>query len=554
MITCIFTSSTVDTVVLFFIYFVVSDVKIETHKLSWQAQPRIRTLDNLGFKPSKSMVKIQENKLSWKAEPRVGSLQNVKWKPSECNKKFTQHHKLNWKAEPKVSTLDNLDHVPGGGARKYREEPVEWKAEPKVRTRDNLDYVSCGGDKIIKYQVVKRRFPPKVSEDKMAALKRAQNVANFISALYSKRFNKSTDNRQNVVKSVTGDLVIHKSNRHQANSTLEFLPPDGDDDIKSTAHDDTKDTYAQSEFTNTLHLDQQIENSDAPIESNDLHRIMQRIDLKAKSTKKKSSAKRIQGSNHVKTKRAKSVTIKGKKKTNKAKKSNLGQNKIEKSVRMPSVAEEVEELSSPSESRLSKSTRPPVKIPYAGQDSGSTSDKTLSDIYNQFARQTSPLAKYKARKKVFSLQHVPESKRKSEVMSAYNYTPTRPKQKLKPPVPRQNMGDVTINVMGHLVLTYTSDDQLKTIVYKKPKEVMKPRLTKKEEISSVYGVIPPRVIIPKTDLLKGTICPKPKWKPAKPKIDTLSNLKHQPQGGKGYIYSKTLDFKTGSTPKVSTFW
>ncbi len=494
------------------------------------------------------MVKIQENKLSWKAEPRVGSLQNVKWKPSECNKKFTQHHKLNWKAEPKVSTLDNLDHVPGGGARKYREEPVEWKAEPKVRTRDNLDYISCGGDKIIKYQVVKRRFPPKVSEDKMAALKRAQNVANFISALYSKRFNKSTDNRQHIVKSVTSNLVIHKSNRHQSISSLEMLPPEGGNALESTAHAGTKDTYTHSEFTNTLHSDQQKDNKDAPIESGDLNRIMQRINLKGKSAHKK-SANRIQSSNQARHNRARNVSIKGKKKMKKVKKSSLGQVKTDKSVRMPSVAEEVEDMSSPSESIVFKTPRPPVKVPYAGPETGSSSDKTLSDIYSQFARQTSPLAKYKARKKVFSLKQVPESKRKSEVLSAYN--PARPK---KPPVPRQNLGDVTINVMGHLVLTYASDNQLKTIVYKKPRDVVKPRLTKQQEISSIYGVIPPRVIIPKSDVLKGTICPKPQWKPAKPKIDTLSNLKHQPQGGKGYIYRKNLDFKTGATPKVSTFW
>lgn len=61
-------------------------------------------------------MQIQQVKLTWNAKPKVGSLDNATHKPGGGDKKI-ETVKLDFKdrAKAKIGSKDNVKHVPGGG-------------------------------------------------------------------------------------------------------------------------------------------------------------------------------------------------------------------------------------------------------------------------------------------------------------------------------------------------------------------------------------------------------------------------------------------------------
>jgi len=85
------------------------DKKIESRKLSWNAEPKVDSLPRNTYAPGGGKKKIESKKLQWSSKARVGSLSNINYQP-KCAQKKIFHEKLDIKVSSRVGSLDNLNY------------------------------------------------------------------------------------------------------------------------------------------------------------------------------------------------------------------------------------------------------------------------------------------------------------------------------------------------------------------------------------------------------------------------------------------------------------
>ena len=56
-----------------------------------------------------------------------------------------ENRKLNWNAESRIRSLDNHHHVPGGGDKKIENRRLDWSVESRVGSTKNLKHKAGGG-------------------------------------------------------------------------------------------------------------------------------------------------------------------------------------------------------------------------------------------------------------------------------------------------------------------------------------------------------------------------------------------------------------------------
>ena len=56
-----------------------------------------------------------------------------------------ENRKLNWNAQSKIRSLDNHSHKPGGGEKKIENRKLEWNVESKVGSTKNITHKAGGG-------------------------------------------------------------------------------------------------------------------------------------------------------------------------------------------------------------------------------------------------------------------------------------------------------------------------------------------------------------------------------------------------------------------------
>jgi len=125
------------------------NIKIESRKLDWRAEPRIAA-KNDQYQPGGGDKKISSVKLQWNAKSKIGSLENATHKPGGGEKKI-ENVKLDFKdkAKSKVGSKDNIKHTAGGGNVKIEEHKLEIKAESKIGSLENVKHRPGGGEKKI---------------------------------------------------------------------------------------------------------------------------------------------------------------------------------------------------------------------------------------------------------------------------------------------------------------------------------------------------------------------------------------------------------------------
>ena len=56
-----------------------------------------------------------------------------------------ENRKLNWNAQSKIKSLENHSHRPGGGDKKIENRRLEWNVESKVGSTKNITHKAGGG-------------------------------------------------------------------------------------------------------------------------------------------------------------------------------------------------------------------------------------------------------------------------------------------------------------------------------------------------------------------------------------------------------------------------
>jgi len=122
-------------------------IKIEHHKLEWNAAPRTKAL-NAGYVPGGGDKKIEQRKLNWTSSSKVKSLEGTSHKPGGGQVKI-ENRKLEWRVASKVGSTNNIKHRPGGGNIQIYNEKIEFQVGSRVGSLKNVKHRPGGGDKKI---------------------------------------------------------------------------------------------------------------------------------------------------------------------------------------------------------------------------------------------------------------------------------------------------------------------------------------------------------------------------------------------------------------------
>lgn len=120
-----------------------SKVKIFSQKMEIKnVASKIGSLKNYDHKPAGGDVIIETRPLNWNAQSKIKSLENAAtYTPSGGNVKI-EDHKLNWKANAKIGSLDKAaSYVPHGGNVKIESHKLNFKARARPKTDTGLIYI-----------------------------------------------------------------------------------------------------------------------------------------------------------------------------------------------------------------------------------------------------------------------------------------------------------------------------------------------------------------------------------------------------------------------------
>ena len=97
--------------------------------MEWNTQARTKAV-NEKYSPGGGDVKVGEISLELNFLMSLYQIEN---------------RKLNWNAESRIRSLDNHHHVPGGGDKKIENRKLDWSVESKIGSTKNLKHKAGGG-------------------------------------------------------------------------------------------------------------------------------------------------------------------------------------------------------------------------------------------------------------------------------------------------------------------------------------------------------------------------------------------------------------------------
>jgi hypothetical protein len=118
-----------------------------------KSQPKVGSLNNVGYQPGGGNIKVANIHEKWDTTAKVGSLEKANYEPGGGNIKIyhdigSEYRKRTTRAQPKVESLQKLPYIPSGGNVKVAEFREKYDVTPRIDTR-NAGYTSRGGDKVI---------------------------------------------------------------------------------------------------------------------------------------------------------------------------------------------------------------------------------------------------------------------------------------------------------------------------------------------------------------------------------------------------------------------
>ncbi|UJR25917.1 hypothetical protein I4U23_007265 [Adineta vaga] len=125
------------------------EIRSEDANYRYDVSSKIRSLDNLDYRPSGGQISIRDEPVHWHAQSKVGSFDNLDYRPTGGQISI-RDEPVHWQAQSKVDSLSNANWSAMPSRVAIRSEKVQWNADSKVGSMMNMDYKPAGGDVAIR--------------------------------------------------------------------------------------------------------------------------------------------------------------------------------------------------------------------------------------------------------------------------------------------------------------------------------------------------------------------------------------------------------------------